>query len=269
MELIQKSFNGADEQLFSRIAAIHFLNSQPLIYPIRTKIRKGTPSDIAKWLRSGEIDAGLVSIVEILFTGRYQVLNGWGIISNGEVESVVLFHKEPLHKIKKIFCDKASLTSIVLLRIIMNEMGYNPTLAPLSDSQLAKLDAVLLIGDRAIAARNLANEYMIFDLGKAWKELTGLPFVYALWALRKVDQIEKIAYLLDRAARYGVANIDMVIANTNVFTYQYRAHYLKEVLRYYLDDMAYAGIECFTNFLRKYRKWQVYEIQFFDLNHIP
>jgi len=89
------------------------------------------PSQLALWLRHGELDAALVSLTEVLLTGRYDVLDGIGIVSHGEVRSVFLAHKPPLDRIRKVFCDPASLTSVNLLRVLLGERGLRPEFVPL------------------------------------------------------------------------------------------------------------------------------------------
>ena len=102
-------------------------------------------------LRRDELDAALVSVTEVLFNDRYDVLDGVAIASLGEVKSVFVAHRYPLAEVHEIFYDVASLTSVNLLKVLMAERGLKAELIPLPDYEIApSCDAVLLIGDRAI-----------------------------------------------------------------------------------------------------------------------
>src|SRR5271154_3281626 len=84
---------------------------QSLVRGIEDEIILATPAKLAEMLQRDELDAGLVSITEVLFHDRYDVLDGMAIASLGEVLSVFLAHRRPLAEAKEIFCDTASLTS--------------------------------------------------------------------------------------------------------------------------------------------------------------
>src|SRR3954470_8237480 len=169
-----------------RVGSVPYLNAVPLMRGLEDEIRLVTPSKLAKLLENDELDAALVSVTEVLFKDRYDVLDGVAIASLGEVKSVFVAHRYPLAEIQEIFCDAASLTSVNLLKVLLAERGVNAELIPLPDYEIApSCDAVLLIGDRAIDFLRAGHGHQIFDLGTAWFELTKLPFVYAVWALRR------------------------------------------------------------------------------------
>ena len=88
-----------------------YLNAAPLTRGIESEIVFATPANLAEMLRRDELDAALVSLTEVLFTDRYDVLDGVAIGSFGEVYSVILAHRKPLEEAKEIFCDAASLTT--------------------------------------------------------------------------------------------------------------------------------------------------------------
>src|SRR5262249_22111661 len=144
-----------------------------------------TPAGLAEMLRRDELDAGLVSVVEPLLNDRYDILDGIAVASLGEVKSVFLAHRRPLEQVKEVFCDTASLTSVALLKILLAERGLRPEFKPLESYAAAKdRDFALLIGDAALDFLFAPHEHEIFDLGAGWYELTQLPFVFAVWALR-------------------------------------------------------------------------------------
>ena len=102
-------------------------------------------------LQRDELDAALVSVVEVLFHDRYDILDGIAIASLGEVKSVLLAHRKPLSEVTEVFCDPASLTSVELLRVLLAERGLKPEFKPLASYDFAALpDYALLIGDPAL-----------------------------------------------------------------------------------------------------------------------
>src|SRR5215208_2213279 len=134
-----------------RVGSVPYLNAVPLTRGLEDEVRFVPPSKLADLLRRDELDAGLVSVTEVLLNDRYDVLDGVAIASLGEVKSVFVAHRYPLAEIREIFCDPASLTSVNLLKVLMAERGLCADLIPLPDYEIApSCDAVLLIGDRAI-----------------------------------------------------------------------------------------------------------------------
>ena len=169
-----------------RIGSVPYLNAAPLTRGLAGSIIFATPAKLAAMLRRDELEAALVSITEVLLTERYDILDGVAIASLGAVYSVFLAHKKPLSEATEIFCDPASLTSVNLLKVLLAEKNLFPQFTPLEHyAAAAEKDFVLLIGDRAIEFQRAPHTHEIFDLGSAWLELTNLPFVYAVWALRR------------------------------------------------------------------------------------
>src|SRR5215468_9815131 len=109
-----------------RVGSVAYLNAVPLTRGLEDEVIMATPSKLAEMLRRDELDAGLVSVVEVLFNDRYDILDGIAIASLGEVKSVLLAHRRPLEQADTIFCDPASLTSIELARVLLAERGIKP-----------------------------------------------------------------------------------------------------------------------------------------------
>src|SRR6266404_5328391 len=134
-----------------RVGSVAYLNAVPLTRGLEDQVILATPAKLAEMLRRDELDAALVSVTEVLFNDRYDVLDGIAVASLGEVKSVLLAHQQPLSELKEIFCDPASLTSVNLLKVLLAERGIHPHFNPLPSYDSApNLDAVLLIGDPAI-----------------------------------------------------------------------------------------------------------------------
>src|SRR6185503_3907906 len=155
-----------------RVGSVRYLNAVPLTRGLEDEIVFATPSELAKMLQREELDAALVSVTEVLFNDRYDILDGTAIASLGEVKSVILAHRKPIEEAREIFCDTASLTSVNLLRVLLAERGLKPEFKPLASYDFAAMpDYALLIGDPAIDFLRAPHEHEIWDLGEARSEL--------------------------------------------------------------------------------------------------
>ena len=239
------------KQSANRIGSVPYLNSVPLTHGIEEETSFVVPSTLAEQLRAGELDAALVSITEVLFHEGYDLLDGVAVASYGPVKSVFLAHHQPLEEIQTIHCDIASLTSVNLLRVLLAERGLVPTFEPLADySQAAALENVLLIGNPGIDFLHATHEHAIWDLGAAWHEWTGLPFVYAAWALRRGHHDESLRAKLLAAKENGLANLVQIIAEHPDYDAEFRQAYLGGHIRYDLGEAEKAGLAKFIELLR-------------------
>jgi chorismate dehydratase len=221
------------------------------------------PSELAQMLRRDELDAALVSIVEPLLNDRYDILDGIAIASLGEVKSVFLAHRKPLEQAKEIFCDRASLTSVTLLKVLLAERGMKPEFKPLENyPAAAEKDFVLLIGDAALDFALAPHDHGIFDLGEAWNELTQLPFVYAAWALRRGVENRELKRQLHEAKDFGIDTLDYIINSRTEYTEEFRKDYLGWHIHFHLGSDEKRGITKFIELLRKHAFGPIYEPKF-------
>ena len=243
-----------------RIGSVQYFNAVPLTRGIEGEVIFATPAQLAEMLRRDELDAALVSITEVLLNDRYDILDGVAIASLGEVYSVLLAHCVPLESITEVFCDPASLTSVNLLKVLLAERGIKPEFKPLTDyASAAELDAVLLIGDRAIDFQRATHVHEIFDLGTAWYELTNLPFVYAVWALRRGIENKALRSELRQAKHFGLETLDYVIETHEEYDEDFRRDYLGWHVHYHLASDEKRGIAKFSELLQKHGLGPVYE----------
>lgn len=246
-----------------RVGSVPYLNAVPLTRGLEDQIQFVVPSKLAEMLRHNELDAALVSITEVLFNDAYDILDGIAIASLGEVKSVFLAHKQPLTEIKEIFCDTASLTSVNLMKVLLAEQNLTPEFKPLPSYDIAPtLDNVLLIGDRGIEFLRAPHGHEIWDLGEAWNELTKLPFVYAVWALRRGVANEPLRRLLREAKDFGLDTLDHIIASRSEFDRDFRQDYLGWHIHYHIGADEKRGIAKFVELLRKHQLGTVYEPRF-------
>jgi predicted solute-binding protein len=214
-------------------------------------------------LRRDELDAALVSITEVLLNDRYDILDGVAIGSLGEVYSVILAHKKPLTEAKEIFCDTASLTSVNLLKVLLAEKNLFPQFRPLENYAAApEKDFVLLIGDPAIEFQRAPHAHGIFDLGYAWSEMTNLPFVYAVWALRRGIENAGLRRELRQAKRFGMETLDHIIETREEFDADFRRDYFEWHIQFHLGEDEKRAIAKFCELLRKHNLGPVFEPKF-------
>jgi chorismate dehydratase len=171
-----------------RLGAVSYLNAAPHVHGLEGdpgfRLEREVPSRVARRLHAGEVDLGLIPSIEYAF-GDYAIVPGAAIASRGDVRSVCLFHHGPLERVRRVALDTSSRTSAALVRVLLRErLGRDPQYVPMGPSlvdMLAVADAALLIGDPALDHEGDAAR---LDLGQAWLDLTGLPFVFAFWAGR-------------------------------------------------------------------------------------
>ena len=173
----------------------------------------GAPSELNKMLRAGELDMSPSSSVEYLKNkSQYRFLPYLSISSAGPINSIFLFSRFPIEKLggKQIAVTSESDTSTALLKVILKEFlsldcRFEPTKTKNVNELLSSYAAALHIGDTAMTeGKKLRNGMSgsipglnIYDLGELWHKHTGLPFVYALWLIRKESIDEKDALIKD------------------------------------------------------------------------
>ena len=239
-----------------RLGRIPWINCYPVYgavdrgtVPMPARMVTGTASELNDLLAAGELDVSVVSAVEYARNAAaYHLLPDLAITCDGPVRSVALFSRRPPEQLggATVLRTASSRTSVLLLDLLCRhrwhvEPRYATARAEAGDlASLAGLphDAVLVIGDAALllSAREL-YPHMV-DLGSAWKEWTGLPFVFAVWAARRTadaDGVRDIHRSLLASRAWGLAHLDLLAeeaaANTGL---------AKGVCRRYLGDLDYA-----------------------------
>ena len=246
-----------------RVGSVAYLNAVPLTRGLEDQIVLATPAELAGMLGRDELEAALVSVVEVLFTDRYDILDGIAIASLGEVKSVILAHRKPLEEAREIYCDPASLTSVELARVLLSERGIKPEFKVLPGYDFAQLpDYALLIGDRALDLLLGPHTHEIWDLGAAWYEQMKLPFVYAVWALRRGIENAPLRRYLREARDFGLDTLDSIIRNRTEYTQEFRQDYLGWHIHFHLGSDEKRGLAQFMELLRKHGSKPVFEPKF-------
>jgi len=202
-----------------RLGAVEYLNARPLVYGLRRHanrfdVRFDIPSRCAELLHAGQVDVGLVPSIEYLRGGPYVAVPGVAIGSDGPVASVAVFSHGPIDRVRTVALDASSRTSVALFRVLCaRHFGIDPevrVMPPDPKRMLETSDAALLIGDVALLVDHVAAGVQKTDLGLAWREYSGLPFLYAFWFGRPgvLDALDVAA--LREACRLGVGHLDDV-----------------------------------------------------------
>ncbi|MFZ3064642.1 MAG: menaquinone biosynthesis protein [Nitrospirota bacterium] len=182
-----------------RVGEINYSNCIPIFYTLKKRHQcadytfvQGIPSELNQLISDGKIDISPSSSIEYAINPeRYLILPELSISSIKKVESILLFSKLPMEELnnKTIALTKASATSTVLLKILLKKMyNYSNTFVEIVDcleEGLRKYPAYLLIGDEALNENINKKRLFVYDLGELWYNLTGKPFVFALWLVRR------------------------------------------------------------------------------------
>ena len=242
-----------------RIGAVSYLNTRPLLLGLaqegfknRIDLVKSYPAKIAQDLLSGQIDIGLVPVAIIPQLTHPHIISNYVIGTNGAVASVALFSQVPIDEIKSIYLDYQSRTSVQLLKILLaqfwkKEVEFLAATERYID-QISGTTAGLIIGDRALD--NLNKFPYMYDLGLAWKQHTGLPFVFAAWVANQPIPAEFMA-AFDAANGYGLAHLEEVISLIPANEQVYDLHkYYTENISYVYDEEKKLGLNAFLNLIK-------------------
>lgn len=176
------------------IAASSYLNAAPLCYSFvygeqRQRcefLSDAAPARCAEMLEEGRADAALIPAIEYQRIPDLKVAPGACVASKQEVRSVLLASRVPIHQVRTVALDSSSRTSAALIQIILArfcgvDAQYHQS-PPNLVNMLETSDAALIIGDPAMLIDRSALH--VYDLAEEWRRHTGLPFVFAFWAIR-------------------------------------------------------------------------------------
>lgn len=196
-------------------------------------------------LRRGELDLGQFPSIAYA-EGDYRIVPGFAVTSRGPVRSVCLFHRRPIERLTRVALDASSRTSVALLRLLLQaRLGREPeyvTLPPDPRAMLAECDAALLIGDTALYFDDPLVARL--DLAEAWRQETGLPFVFALWFGRPGALGPAGVRRLQAAAEAGLASLPEIAAAYGGPS-EVNERYLRENVQYRLGPDELLGLREF------------------------
>ena len=256
-----------------RVGAVNYLNTKPLIegltdFAPSIDLTLDLTSRLADRMARNELDVGLIPVVELLRAGNYTFVPDCGISSRGPVLSVTLFSRVPWADIRSVSLDEGSRTSAALTKILLSGTGnavagclspHPVTAFPVPEIHYHPLpidrpaddvptDAVLLIGDRAMKAC-LPGFPFSYDLGQLWHERTGLPMVFAVWAVRPGVDLGDAEFAFAKAKRYGLSRSGVIAAREAAalgLDPGYCRRYFDTIIRYDLGEGELAGLKRFA-----------------------
>lgn len=240
-----------------KLGAVSYLNTKPLLYGIKhhpvfqqIELIEDYPSHIAQLLIDGKIDLGLIPVAVIPRLEEYHILTDYCIGANGEVASVCIFSQVPMHEIERVFLDYQSKTSVNLAKILLNDywkknVEFIDATGEDFRDQIKDTTAGVIIGDRALKQRQTSK--YIYDLGEAWKNYTGLPFVFAGWISNKKLPRDFVD-AFNEANAMGLQHLDDVIKE-NISSYFNLKEYYTNYISYQLNDEKKKGLELFLKLL--------------------
>ncbi len=235
------------------LGAVSFLNTKPLVAGLQQdegiRLDYAVPSVLGDWLLSGQVDAALVPVVGLAAPQAIEPVSDACIASDGETLTVRVFSRVPPSRVRRLQVDGDSRTSVVLAKVLWHEMfGHIAETMPLAPHAApANEEGVLLIGDKVITLRPRGFAFEM-DLGAAWRELTGLPFVYAVWAKLAGTRVDDLAERLSASRDLGVsrsAQIADVEGPAAGWPVEIARRYLTEYMDYRLTDRHRNGMALF------------------------
>ena len=225
-------------------------------------VRNLVPRELGREAEAGAVDLGLMASADFLRLGdRFERLApALGVAARGAVQSVLLYSRRPAGSLAGglISVTPETSTSIKLLRILLDVRRSLSGIRYVRGLEPAQADAMLVIGDRAMRMRSQRPEGFThaLDLGSDWLEWTGLPFVYALWAVRSTLEAQVKAELgafLDASLAAGMASLPEVARHQSEvgWTPSEMEAYLRR-FHYRLGPEDLKGLERFEELLRRH-----------------
>ncbi len=254
-----------------RLGRIAYVNCYPVyaaldrgVVACPATVVTGTPAELHDRLADGRLEVSVISAVEYArHAAAFELLPELSVSSDGPVRSVLLFSRRPPAELggSRVLGSTSSRTSVLLLELLAREHWNAPlelVPAPAEPGDLGRLadvphEGVLVIGDAALLLGDRHAYPFVTDLGQAWREWTGLPFVFAVWAARRdADRaaVRDVHRALLAGRKWGLAHLDELAALAAARTGVDRracAEYLSG-LDYGLSYRHLAGL---TDFLRR------------------
>jgi chorismate dehydratase len=243
-----------------KLSIVSYLNSLPFLHGLQNspiaeqlEISEDAPAVCAEKVMNGTADIGLIPVAVLPLLSTYQIVSNYCIGCNGEVYSVLLLSDVPLQDITTIKLDYQSRTSVQLVKILAKHYWrITPSWEAASagfEKDINESTAGVVIGDRAMAERK--NHKYIYDLGEAWQQMTGLPFVFAVWiSTRPVS--DELLHGLNIAFAQGLKAIP-TLAEKAAVTFSNSSEirkYLEEYIQYSFGEQQKEAMDLFLKFLK-------------------
>jgi chorismate dehydratase len=233
-----------------RFGVLPYINAAPLVHFLPkacsyTELIYRKPREMFSILAKHRVDAAIIPVVDYLDTPGLEMVEGLGICAYGNVESVLLQCKCPLEQVKIVNLDPASKTSNMLVKLLL-EQHFCISQEIHFCIGAPEADACVVIGDRALRIKPALKCY---DLAAEWKSMTGLPFVFAVWAHWKdcpdSRRLSEILHAAKDAGCKAVADLARLHSKRVGLTEAFCRHYLTSCIHYDLGPAEKSGIQLF------------------------
>jgi len=205
-----------------RLGTVPYCNAWPLTHFLTRElpgaiVSEWVPSAMRLRLMAHHLDLALMPVADLMHLPYGKIVSDCCIGCRGAVWSVRLVSTVPIGRIKTISLDTASRSSVTLCEVMLRHFfGVSPEKYKLSSTKpldSCMTDAMVIIGDRALAYEPADRWKYRVDLGELWKEKTGLPFVFAAWVACSPRAWDRsgLVHALQTVRDYGVASIDSIL----------------------------------------------------------
>ena len=247
-----------------KVCAVSYLNTVPLVWGMIEGAQKGVfdllfrvPAACADLVIAGDADIGIIPSFELL--GRdLGVVPDVGICCRGAVRSILLVSKVPASRVRTLAADASSRTSVALARVILaRKYGAQPAVVarpPDLASMLGEADGALIIGDPALRLDPATLSFHVYDLGREWMDLTGLPMVFAVWAGARSCVTPEVIAAFQGSYACGMNDLGRIVARESAargFDADLVRQYLTSHIVFELGDAERRGMELFLKYASK------------------
>jgi chorismate dehydratase len=209
-----------------KIGKIPYLNSVLFYYGLESnpetlanlEFAPMVPRRLTDAALDGQLDAGPVPVVTTFeIAASYERLGDFCIATTDKARSILFYSRRPIEELggARVGITNETSTSVRLLKVLFAQL-YRVTPAEYVSVD-DENDAFLLIGDEALRHRDGYEGYpYVADLGEVWHDATGLPFVFAVWVVRRAlpdEQKEYIRTVLEDSLNEGWKHFEAAVAD--------------------------------------------------------
>ena len=204
----------------TRLGSVSYLNAKPLLHGLADAgdlhLSLDVPAKLIDGLRAGRFDVALLPVIDYQRLPGLRLLTAGGIGCDGPTLTVRVFSRVPVDQIRTLACDTHSHSSVALARVLFAEAyGTTPRFVDLDTDRPdpaapSTAEARLLIGDKVVCEEPPGFPHQL-DLGGAWKDLTGLPFLFAAWVAKAGVDLGTLPDRLAAAKHAGLADVDAIV----------------------------------------------------------
>ena len=238
------------------LAMVNYYNTLPFTFGLKENehfnLIMDIPSKCMGYFLSGDADIALVPVATLLNQEGFKIITDYCIGCVGEVRTVAIFSKSKISDIKRIYLDKDSRTSQLLVKILcrkyweIDPVFEQKNVRELDTSDLSEDTAILMIGDKVFDAEG-RFEYA-YDLGEEWQKMTGLPFTFAVWIARE-NVPEEVISDLNKSLSIGVNDIQGVVGKNQHLDLRFNlSEYFKKHIDYRFDDGKKESLKLYNDY---------------------